>query len=127
MNRARIVIADNHANVLDVLAHLLSHLDVDVTCCTSGTEVLETIQGGGVDAVITDVEMPVMGGVALTRALKEEKPELPVIMMSSYAGKDMEEEAVSSGAIGLISKPFRLDAIASLLAGAGVQFTKPNK
>lgn len=125
MNRARIVIADNHANVLDVLANLLGHLDVDVTCCSTGQQVLELTHRGEVDAVITDVEMPVMGGLALAKALKEERPELPVIMMSSYAGDAMAAEAEASGAVGLVSKPFKLTDIIKLLEAAGLQFARP--
>lgn len=127
MNRARIVIADNHGNVLDVLANLLSHLGVDVTCCTSGTEVLDIAREGHIDALITDVEMPRMGGMALARTLKQSNPDLPVIMMSSYAAEDMEVEARESGAIGLVSKPFKLEDIAALLEGAGVVLSDPGR
>jgi len=125
MKRARIIIADNHRNVVDVLENLLGLLGVDVYTCTTGKEVLDHLRSDDVDAVITDVEMPVMGGIDLARALKNERPRLPVIMMSSYAGDEMAEEAKQTGAVGLISKPFKLDAIADLLESVGVAIARP--
>lgn len=125
MSKARVIIADNHGNVLDVLANLLGLLDIETVACQSGEQVLQLVDKKQVDAVISDVEMPLMGGLDLAAELKARRPGLPVIMMSSYATDAMQDEAKQRGALGLLAKPFKLESVTEMLAAAGVEFLKP--
>lgn len=125
MSRSRILVADNHRNVREVMANLLDLLDIEVVACSGGEEVLQMVECDDYDAVISDVVMPEMGGMDLVTRLREKRPSLPVIMMSSYASESLEEEARSKGAIGLVSKPFKLEAVTRLLEAAGVDFARP--
>jgi CheY-like chemotaxis protein len=86
---------------------------------------LHLVESNHFDGVISDVVMPEMGGFDLVLRLKQSKPDLPVIMMSSYASEALEEEALSKGAVGLVSKPFKLDAVTKLLEAAGIAFVRP--
>ena len=125
MSRSRILVADNHQNVREVMSNLLDMLDIEAVPCSSGEEVLSLLDSDDYDAVISDVVMPEMGGLDLVVRLREKNPGLPVIMMSSYASETLEEEARSKGAVGLMAKPFKLDAVTRLLEAAGVEFTRP--
>jgi DNA-binding NtrC family response regulator len=125
MSKARVIIADNHDSVLDVLTNLLGLLDIEAVACRSGEQVLQLVAKKQVDAVISDVEMPLMGGMDLAAELQARKPGLPVIMMSSYASDAMQEEALQHGALGLLAKPFKLESVTAMLARAGVEFLKP--
>lgn len=125
MSRSRILVADNHQNVREVMSNLLDMLDIEAVPCSSGEEVLSLVDTADYDAVISDVVMPEMGGLDLVVRLKEKNPGLPVIMMSSYASETLEEEARNKGAVGLVAKPFKLDAVTRLLEAAGVDFARP--
>jgi two-component system response regulator PilR (NtrC family) len=125
MSRSRILVADNHQNVREVMSNLLDMLGIDAIPCAGGEQVLQMVDTGHFDAVISDVVMPEMGGLDLVTRLREKKPQLPVIMMSSYASDTLEEEARSRGAVGLVAKPFKLEAVTRLLEAAGVPFLRP--
>lgn len=125
MSRSRILVADNHQNVREVMSNLLDMLDIEAIPCSGGEEVLKLLDSEDFDAVISDVVMPEMGGFDLVARLKEKNPNLPIIMMSSYASETLEEEARSKGAVGLVSKPFKLDAVTRLLEAAGIDFVRP--
>jgi CheY-like chemotaxis protein len=125
MKRARVLIVDNHPNVREVLISLLDLLEIEAIACSGGEEALASVKGSVVDCVITDVMMPVMGGMDLVDQLKVHQPRIPVIMMSSYASEALAREAEGRGAVGLIGKPFKLEAITQLLQSAGVQFVTP--
>lgn len=125
MSRSRILVADNHQNVREVMSNLLDMLGIEAIPCTGGEQVLQMVDCDNYDAVISDVVMPEMGGLDLVSRLHEKWPKLPVIMMSSYASESLEEEARSRGAVGLVSKPFKLEAVTRLLEAAGIEFLRP--
>jgi CheY-like chemotaxis protein len=125
MSRSRILVADNHQNVREVMSNLLDMLGIEAIPCTGGEQVLQMVDCDNYDAVISNVVMPEMGGLDLVSRLHEKRPKLPVIMMSSYASESLEEEARSRGAVGLVSKPFKLEAVTRLLEAAGVAFLRP--
>jgi DNA-binding NtrC family response regulator len=122
MAKARIVVADNRAEVLEVLVNLLELINIEAVPCSTGDEVLAKVAEGGVDAVISDVRMPVMDGMVLADRLRERVPDLPLIMMSSYASQALEVEAMRRGALGLVAKPFKITDITRLLEAAGLHF-----
>jgi len=122
VNKARIVVADNRAEVLEVLVNLLDLMNIEAVPCKTGDEALERVAMGGIDAVISDVRMPIMDGMVLADQLKARFPDLPLIMMSSYASETLETEAKRRGAIGLVAKPFKISQITRLLEVAGLHF-----
>ena len=122
MAKARIIVADNRTEVLEVLVNLLELVNIEAIPCRTGDEVLERLAEGPVDAVISDVRMPVMDGMVLADRLRERQPDLPLIMMSSYASQALECEARKRGALGLVAKPFKITEITRLLENAGLHF-----
>jgi CheY-like chemotaxis protein len=124
MARARIVVADNRSEVLEVMVNLLEIMNIEAVACKTAAEVLEVVAHDQVNAVITDVRMPVVDGMMLAEQLREFRPDLPVIMMSSYASKALESEARSRGAVGLVAKPFKITEITRLLETAGLDFAQ---
>ena len=126
MSHSRILVADNHENVREVMSSLLELLDIEAIPCSGGDEVLQRLDAEEFDAVISDVVMPELGGMEKVVKLKEKRPRLPVIMISSYATEALEQEAKSLGAVGLVAKPFKIDAITRLLKTAGIDFVLPS-
>ena len=112
---AVILVVDDEAPVRDVLALVLEDLGHRVVAATDGRHALTVAAQEHPDLVISDVMMPLMGGVELTRRLKAGEAgnrNLPVILMSS-AGP---AAADGAGADAFIDKPFELVAMEKLVA-----------
>ncbi|HVP29669.1 MAG TPA: PAS domain S-box protein [Myxococcota bacterium] len=82
-----------------------------------------------IDAVVTDVMMPAVGGMELARRLWERRPDLPVVFISGYAENGTVERGVERGAL-LVSKPFTprelLHALRIVLAAAPPGTRRPS-
>jgi two-component system cell cycle sensor histidine kinase/response regulator CckA len=90
-----------------------------VTAMTDGWHALEFLAGGiAVDAVLTDLIMPRMGGLELARELDKLYPELPIVFMSGYADHDVVESILRDRPNQpLLRKPFSIKELTDALAG----------
>lgn len=89
----RILLVEDEAALLEVMAETLSYLGYQPQTATSGREALSRAEDGlDFDLLLTDVVMPGgVGGFELARRLREQRPDLPVIYMSGYTGFASEE------------------------------------
>ena len=101
----RILIADDEVNLRKVLAAILAREGYEVVEAGDGAEALGLI-GHGVAAIITDLKMPRVDGMALLRRVTAEHPEIPVIMITAHGSVDSAVEAVKLGAFDYIEKPW---------------------
>jgi len=121
---SRILLVDDETRVRDVLALHLTRNGFQVLVGADGHEALALLDAGeNVDALVTDLSMPGMDGIALIRAAQERRPGMPAVLLTGYAG-DGVNLAISgavSGAYSLLRKPVRsaqlVDRIRALLAG----------
>jgi DNA-binding NarL/FixJ family response regulator len=101
----RLLIVDDHEGVRAGLADLMSYED-DVTVvgeCEDGSQVVEAVERLQPDVVLMDLSMPVMDGLAATRALLEVRPDARVLVLTSY-GDSAKPEALAAGARGFVAK-----------------------
>jgi len=120
MKPLTILVVDDDALVLQSTAAMLEELGHRVLEAASGREAMEYLdRARSVDLVITDQAMPGMTGLKLAETIKQEWPDLPIILASGYADLPPQLEP---GLIRL-SKPFRQDrlaeAISESMQGAG--------
>lgn len=103
----RILIVDDDPIVAESLEELLRASGYDVTSALSGPEALELISAAGraPDAIITDVFMPGMDGLALMREIKELRIGSAVIMLTGYGTVESAVEALRLGAADYLTKP----------------------
>ena len=64
-----------------------------------------------IDAVVTDLVMPEMGGRALADALRERSPNLPIVFMSGYSDDEMTRRGFADAQIAFLAKPFSADSL----------------
>ena len=126
MKQTTILVVDNNSSVRETMSSLLTVLGIKSVGCECGQEALASVRTASFDGIISDVVMPEMSGFELTTELKQQAPKLPVILMSSYASKELEKEAKSVGAVGLMSKPFKVNTVAQLLTAAKIEFITPS-
>jgi two-component system chemotaxis response regulator CheY len=69
-------------------------------------EALQKIAAGGIDLVLSDVNMPDITGIELVKVIKAKLPKLPVVMVTTESSKEMKESMLQAGASGIITKPF---------------------
>ena len=107
----RILLAEDEDMVRAVAERALSRAGYDVTACPGGEEGLAAItEGGEFDLVVSDVVMPGMDGPAMVRAIREQRPDLPVLFMSGYAEENLRSE-IDVPNMHFIAKPFSVAEI----------------
>jgi two-component system response regulator AtoC len=113
-----ILIADDEEPVRHVLTELLSRQGYFARAVEGGEEALRELAARDYDALVTDVRMPKMDGLALVRAVQESFPETTVIVMSAYGSHDLALQAMKAGAYDYLGKPFRPDEVLLVLRKA---------
>jgi len=69
-------------------------------------EALQKLAAGGIDIMLSDVNMPDISGIELVKVVKSKMRSLPVIMITTESSPEMKEEMLKAGASGIITKPF---------------------
>ena len=112
---ARVLIADDNADMRDYVARLLRGDGYEVDAVTDGQLALEAIRTDVPDMVVSDVMMPRMDGLALVAALRSDPrtAAVPVLLLSARAGQEAAIDGLQAGADDYLVKPF---AAAELLA-----------
>lgn len=112
-----LLVEDNEA-VLNSLAALLGSHDVVVHKAKDGLEALRMVERlEGLELVLLDIGMPGLSGEEVLQRLKHRHPELPVLMMSGFAREGKVKACLEAGALGFVSKPFRLAELRQALRG----------
>jgi CheY-like chemotaxis protein len=70
---------------------------------------------GSLDLIITDCQMPVMDGIALTRQLRASRNAVPIIMLSGQDSQQISDAALSAGVSCFLSKPLDIDQLHRVL------------
>lgn len=101
----KLLIADDHEVVRAGIVSLVAGSDVEVVAeAATGEEAIRQALERGPDVVLLDVRMPGGDGLAALGRIKQEKPELPVLMFSTYDNPTYVARAVALGASGYILK-----------------------
>ncbi|MDR9500700.1 MAG: sigma-54 dependent transcriptional regulator [Desulfurivibrionaceae bacterium] len=106
-----ILIVDDEPNYLIVLQDLLEDEGFEVFTANNGQEALHICRDTDLDLVLTDMQMPGMGGMELLTKIKDETPQLPVIMMTAFGEVDKAVAAMQAGSFNFLSKPFKNDEL----------------
>jgi PAS domain S-box-containing protein len=104
---ARILLADDNADMRDYLRRLLS-ADYTIETVADGEAALAAIRSNAPDLLLADVMMPRLDGFSLLRAIRND-PEInkvPVILLSARAGEEARMEGLKAGADDYLTKPF---------------------
>ncbi len=105
---ARVLVADDNADMREYLARLLRSAGFRVTTVTDGQAALDAIRVGAPDLVISDVMMPRLDGLGLVAALRADArtAAVPVLLLSARAGQEASVEGLRAGADDYLVKPF---------------------
>jgi DNA-binding NtrC family response regulator len=109
----RILIVDDEARVLLILHDTLQRLGTgfEVVTAQSSSEALKRARKEDFDLVITDLRMPGMDGIELTRALRAIQPEIRVVWITAYGCHKASADSVKLGVFRCLDKPLEIKQI----------------
>ncbi len=102
---ATILIVDDERNIQLTLGRALTMEGYLAETASGGQEALEKIAALPVDAVVMDVRMPDLDGLAVLEKARETRPELPVVIMSGHGSLETVRQAFKLGAFDYLEKP----------------------
>jgi len=106
MSAESVWVIDDDQSIRWVLEKALEKAKMDVKSFSSASGILETLERGQPDALITDVRMPGMDGFELLGKIQQKFPELPVIIITAHSDLDSAVTAYQDGAFDYLPKPF---------------------
>jgi CheY-like chemotaxis protein len=115
----RILVAEDDESFLDAIALLLEQDERFAVAARArdGREAVELAQRVAPDAVVMDIEMPVLDGVEATRLLRTALPELPIVAVSGHDYEERVLEIRRAGADDYVRKARLADELPRVLAG----------
>ena len=127
MTAVRVLIADDHALFRDGLRSLLEARGIDVVAeARNGREAVELARIYTPDVVLMDLSMPEFDGLAATRLLSAELPEVKVVVLTASEDDADLFEAIKSGAQGFLSKNLESSAVLRAAGGRHARRTGPD-
>ncbi|MGN6431425.1 MAG: ATP-binding response regulator [Gaiellaceae bacterium] len=117
---ARVLLVDDDAALLDALpeALRLRMAGVEIDTADSGLGAIERIKQVDYDAIVSDIKMPGLDGLALLHEIHELRPRTPTLMITGHGERDLAVQALRGGAYDFVQKPIDRDYFVASLERA---------
>ncbi|WP_461210016.1 CBS domain-containing protein [Desulfocurvus sp. DL9XJH121] len=115
--RIRVLMVDDEERFRTITAKILGQKGYDTIMAASGEECLGKLSEDP-DVVILDVRMGGMDGHETLKLVKEQKPDLPVIMLTGHGGAESAKDAIQSGVFDYLAKPCDIELLAAKIDDA---------
>ncbi|AKS24629.1 two component, sigma54 specific, transcriptional regulator, Fis family [Leptospirillum ferriphilum] len=113
--RPKVLVVEDDVVALDLLEEILKRGGFGVSVAQSCEEALERLKKDSISLILTDIKMPGKTGMDLLKTVQDLYPELPVVLLTAFGDEHLWVEALSSGAIDLIPKPFRKQEVLDIV------------
>jgi PAS domain S-box-containing protein len=117
---ARILLVDDDAALLDALPKALRlRMDgIEIDTAETAFDAIERIRETDYDAIVSDIKMPGMDGLALLKEIHELRPRTPTLMITGHGERDLAVQALRGGAYDFVQKPIDRDYFVASLERA---------
>jgi two-component system cell cycle response regulator CpdR len=117
---SRVLIVDDEDSMRQLVARAIAMDGHDITTASDGAEALEILGGadGGFELLLTDIQMPIMDGIALALAAARDFPDLTILLMTGFADQRERASGLNAIAHDVITKPFSVADIRTAVADA---------
>ncbi|WAC46957.1 response regulator [Asticcacaulis sp. SL142] len=113
-----IAVIDDDESVREALISLLRSFGYATLSFASAEQFLSDARHEAIGLVITDVQMPGMGGLGLQDQMRTQGPNIPRLFMTAYPEKDIEARALAGGASCFLRKPFEAETLIACVEAA---------
>ncbi len=113
-----ILVIEDKESMLDMLTQTLEAEGYEVIPARDGAEGIKKLADGSIALVLTDLKLPKKDGFEVLKAVKDENPLLPVIVMTAFGTIETAVRAVKQGAYDFLTKPFDMDHLLVLMKRA---------
>lgn len=110
-----ILVVDDSFDMLELLDRSLNKMEYLTFTAPSVVEAIEILDNTHIDLLITDLQMPGIGGIQLVRYAAEKYPHVPVLVITGYPSVQGAVEAMRTGAVEYLVKPFTIDELADAI------------
>ncbi|MBJ7578589.1 response regulator [Devosia sp. MC532] len=112
-----ILTIDDSASIRQMVSMTLMTAGYDVVEAADGAEGYEKAIAQPIDAVLTDLNMPVMNGIEFVRKFREHPSSkgVPIILLTTESDDELKHQAKDAGATGWIVKPFKQDQLLAVI------------
>lgn len=86
--KSRVLVVDDEPSMLQTVSSLIEHFGYSATSCKDARDALACLKKESFDVVLTDINMQEVSGLELLEEIKNIDSEIPVILMTGYAGLD---------------------------------------
>jgi two-component system response regulator AtoC len=111
----RILIVDDDREMCTMLESGLTRHGFTVKWKTTGEEAFQLLMAEAFDVVLTDLKMSGMGGIELAKRVAENRPDIPVVVVTAFGSLNTAVSALRAGAYDFVSKPIDVDTLALTL------------
>jgi len=117
---SRVLIVDDEEPLRLLVARAIAMDSHEVTTAADGAEALDILSGanGSFDLLLTDIQMPIMDGIALALTAARDFPQLTILLMTGFAAQRERASGLNAIAHDVISKPFSVADIRTAVADA---------
>ena len=110
----KVLIVDDQFGIRMLLNEVLKMEGYETYLAANGVEALELLTTMKPDLVFLDMKIPGMDGIEILKRMKQQDPEVKVIMMTAYGELDLINSALSLGALSYLPKPFNIEDVARI-------------
>jgi len=127
MTNIRVLVADDEPAVLNVITSMLARAGYEVTAVPSATEALDRLRYAPCryDMVLTDHGMPGMTGMQLIERVRQEQPDLPILLYTGWGDNLLEQTPPGLRPHAVLTKPIRQRDLLAAVANALRDFGRP--
>lgn len=111
LNRIRVLLVDDEAVYVDVLANRLGKRGFEVQKAYTSPEALLVLRTQQFDVAVLDLKMPDMDGIEVLKIAKQVDPTLQVIMLTGHGSAEACEQGLALGAFDYMMKPCEFEAL----------------
>jgi DNA-binding NtrC family response regulator len=122
-----VLVVEDEKALREGLRRLLSREGYRVFTAENGLEAIDIIDSNSVDVVLCDLKMPLMGAIEVLEKVGSSCPDLPVIIVTGQGTPENVMECRMKGAYDLITKPFRISDVFSIIKCAIEKLPPPPK
>jgi len=112
----KILIIDDEKSILDLLSVVFEKEGYHVETSLAATRAVDLMGHKDFDLIISDIKMPKMNGMELLKYVRENRPDIPVVMITAYGTIKQAVEALKAGAMDYVVKPFDVEELKIIVA-----------